>query len=207
MTEAAAGARLSRARPWLALCALLAAGALLSFFLFPPSLLDGQPGRWLREPWRLWTAAWVHWTPLHLAANAAGVAALALYGHAADLERRHVLAGLAAWPLTHALLAAWGPAGMAHYGGLSGVLHAGVAVASTALLARAGLPRYVGAAVWAGLLLKLGLESPWSPWPAAAAGRDFSVATQAHAAGALAGALCALAVEVAWGKRARCPAA
>lgn len=174
---------------------LLAAGAVASFLFLPAAALDGQPDRWLREPWRLWTAAWVHWSPLHLAANVAGTAALALYGRAAAVGRRHALAWFMAWPLTHLGLLAWGMPGTWHYGGLSGVLHAGVAVASTALLARPGLPRRVGVAVWAGLLLKLGLESPWSPWPAAS-GWDVAVATHAHVAGGLAGALCTRAVEI-----------
>jgi rhomboid family GlyGly-CTERM serine protease len=178
------------------LCALLGVGAMAGFFL-PPAALDGQPDRWLREPWRLWTAAWVHWTPLHLAANAAGAAVLALYGRAAALEQRQALGGFIAWPLTHLLLALWGTPGLMHYGGLSGVLHAGVALTSTALLVRRGqgwLWRAVGAAVWVGLLLKLGGEASWWPGlPGPAWG--FAVATRAHAAGALAGLLCALAVE------------
>lgn len=186
---------------WLGLCALLALGACAAYFFLPPAALDLQPDRWLREPWRLWTSAWVHWTPLHLAGNAAGAAVLALYGRAAGLGRDHALGGFIAWPLTHLLLALWGTPGLMHYGGLSGVLHAGVALASTVLLARHGLQRAVGAAVWAGLLLKLAWESPWGPRLAApgAVGWDFAVATRAHAAGVLAGLLCALAVE--WHER------
>lgn len=181
---------------WLALCALLASGAIAGFF-WAPAALDGQPDRWLREPWRLWTAVWVHWTPLHLAANVAGTAVLALYGRAAALARGPALCGFIAWPLTHVLLALWGTPGLMHYGGLSGVLHAGVALVSTALLLRRGpqrLPRAVGAAVWAGLLLKLGSEAAWWPglMPGGAPAWDVAVATRAHAAGVLAGLLCAL---------------
>lgn len=188
-------------RAWLALAALLGAGALLAFAL-PASLierLDGQPALWLAQPWRLWTAAWVHWTPLHLAANVVGLLALALYGCAAEVKPRAALAWLLAWPLTHLALALW--TALPHYGGLSGVLHAGVAVASTSLLARRGRQRAVGAAVWAGLLVKLWAESPWWPWSGASAGTgsmalDVAVAPQAHAAGVVAGLLCALAVEM-----------
>lgn len=186
---------------WLWLCALLAAGALAAFWL-PARALDGQPGLWLPQPWRLWTAAGVHWSVLHLAANVAGVLVLGLYGCAAEVRRRDVLAWLAAWPLTHLALALWDAPGLQHYGGLSGVLHAGVAVASTALLARRGRQRLVGAAVWAGLLLKLAQESAWWPWPAWAPGWDLAIAPQAHVAGALAGLLCAL-VAVALGARRR----
>ena len=184
---------------WLALAALLGAGALLGFAL-PSSfdfLLDGQAGRWLAQPWRLWTAAWVHWTALHLAANVAGLLALALYGWAAEVKPRAALAWGLAWPLTHLALAWWTVPALPHYGGLSGVLHAGVAVASTALLARRGRWRTVGAAVWAGLLVKIWAESPWWPWSAGLGiDWDVAVAPQAHAAGVVAGLLCALAVEV-----------
>jgi rhomboid family GlyGly-CTERM serine protease len=189
-------------RAWLRLCALLGALALLGFML-PTALLDGQPGRWLGQPWRLWTAAWVHWTPLHLAANVAGLMVVALYGCAAEVRSRDALAWLLAWPLTHLALAWWAAPAPAHYGGLSGVLHAGVAVASTALLARRGWPRAVGAAVGAALLLKLGTESRWWPWadgPGALV-LDVAVAPQAHAAGVAAGLLCALVVGIAAANR------
>ncbi|WP_066330560.1 rhombosortase [Azohydromonas lata] len=188
-------------RAWLGLAALLGVGAVLAFAL-PSSLdglLDGQPGRWLAQPWRLWTAAWVHWTPMHLAANAAGLLVLALYGCAAEVRPREALAWALAWPLTHLALALWTAPPLPHYGGLSGVLHAGVAVASMALLARRGRWRAVGAAVWLGLLAKLWAESPWWPWSAGAGGIawDVAIAPQAHAAGVAAGLLGALAVGLA----------
>lgn len=178
-------------RAWLALCALAAIGAGAGWLL-PAAGLDWQPSLAAGEPWRLWTAAFVHWSPLHLGANLAGCAVLAGFGMAAVVPQRAALAWLLAWPLTHAALLAQ-PA-LAHYGGLSGVLHAGVAVVAVVLLARPGRARAIGAAVTAGLLAKLLLERPWAGPLSHPAGWDIAVAPLAHAAGAAAGALCALAL-------------
>ena len=94
--------------------------------------LDWQPALGLREPWRLFTAAWVHWNLAHLAVNLAGGAVVAFVGWRARVEPAAAWAWLAAWPLTQVAMAALGAdrvaAAMPHYGGLSGVLHAGVVV-------------------------------------------------------------------------------
>ncbi|MCP5269738.1 MAG: rhombosortase [Burkholderiaceae bacterium] len=174
---------------WLSLCALAAAGAGIGW-LASAMALDWQPAQLAAEPWRLWTAAFVHWSPLHLAANLAGCAVLAALGAAAALPLRATLAWGLAWPLTHAALLVQ-PA-LAHYGGLSGVLHAGVAVVAVALIARRGRERAIGAAIAVGLLAKLLLERPWAGPLAHPAGWDIAVAPLAHAAGAVAGTLCAL---------------
>ena len=58
-------------RLWLALASLLAIGAVAGRLL-PHDTLDWQRSVVLSEPWRLWTAAWVHWSALHLLANLAG---------------------------------------------------------------------------------------------------------------------------------------
>lgn len=174
----------SSARAWIGLCALAGAGSLIGW-LAPAAMLDWQPGRAAAEPWRLLTAAFVHWSPLHLGANLAGVAVLAFFGHRARLPARAALAWGLAWPLTHAAL--WLQPALAHYGGLSGVLHAGVAVAAVHLLAARGRPRAVGAAVLAGLAVKLLLERPWAGPLAHPPGWDIAVAPLAHAAGAVAG--------------------
>lgn len=174
---------------------LLALGAAAGW-LQPAVSFDWQPALALTEPWRAWTAAWVHWSPRHLGFNLAGCAVLAWFGLSARLPVRMTLAWLLAWPLTHFGLLAQ-PA-LAHYGGLSGVLHAGVAVAATWLLfAGRGRRRTVGAAVAAGVLLKVALERPWAGPLATVDGWDIALAPLAHASGVLAGALSA-ALLLAW---------
>lgn len=215
------------AAAWWALCALAGAGALLTALAGEPAALRWQPERAWTQPWRWWTAAWVHLSTLHLVANLAGTALVAALGPAAGCGRRAALAWAAAWPLTHGALLAQ-PA-LAFYGGLSGVLHAAVAVAAVQLLrgpapagpaagcdadrpvgpvaapaadraAGPGLPpgrrRAVGALLAAGLAAKLLLEAPWAGPLRHAPGWDIAIAPLAHAAGALAGALCALACGV-----------
>jgi rhomboid family GlyGly-CTERM serine protease len=193
----APGLRLTRPAastgPWLLLCAALALGA-LGAAAAPGTLLDWQPGRALAQPWRWFTAAWVHLDGAHLAANLAGAAVLALFGHAARCSARDALAWLCAWPLTHGLLLA--APQLQHYAGASGVLHAGVAVAATSLLARGhGRRRAVGALVLAGLLLKLLDEQSLGEPVRLLPGWDFPVVVLAHATGAAAGLACA---AVAW---------
>ena len=141
------------------------------------------------QPWRAWTAAWVHWSDMHLASNLAATAAVAAYGWAAALPRAQALAWFAAWPLTHVLLAL--RPDLAHYGGLSGVLHAGVAIVCIWLLVNErGARRAVGAAVSLGLVLKIASESPWGPALRSSADWDIALAPLAHACGALAGLAC-----------------
>jgi len=174
--------------PWAALATLLAAGSLLAFAL-PAMTLDWQPALAAREPWRAWTAAFVHWSPLHLGANLAGTAVVVALGLAARLPARCALAWAVAWPLTHLGLLLQ-PA-LAHYGGLSGVLHAGVAVAALTLVAcERGRRRWLGGAVLAGLLVKVLLEEPWGAPLRHGGGWDIATAPLAHATGAAAGLLC-----------------
>jgi hypothetical protein len=127
---------------------------------------------------------------MHLAANLAGVAVLAAFGWAARLPRHATLAWAAAWPMTQLTLLL--QPSLAHYGGLSGVLHAGVgAAAVTLLLERRGRERAIGAAVLGGLVVKITLERPWAGPLAHPAGWDIAVAPLAHAGGAMWGAAAA----------------
>lgn len=174
----------SSTRAWPALAAFAAAGSVVAWFL-PAAALDWQPALALVEPWRWITGAFVHWSPLHLGANLAGTAVVAAFGHVAALPPRAALAWALAWPATQGALLAQ-PA-LVHYGGLSGVLHAGVAVAAVHLLARTGRARWIGGAVLAGLALKIALERPWAGPLLHPAGWDIAVAPLAHAAGAVAG--------------------
>ena len=152
--------------------------------------LDWQPGMWVAEPWRLWSAAWVHLNARHLGVNVAGAALVAALGVAARVNVRAAWAWALAWPATHAALAL--QPGLASYAGLSGVLHAAVAVVALALWrGGSGRERRIGMALGFGLLLKLVLEGPWSMDLAWSSALGIAVAPWAHAAGALTGALAA----------------
>ena len=170
---------------WPALATAAAAGSVIAWWL-PALWLDWQPALAATEPWRAVTAAFVHWSALHLAANLAGAVLVGALGHVAQLPRAATLAWLAAWPLTQALLLVQ-PA-LARFGGLSGVLHAGVAVAGLWLLVRAtGRPRWIGLGLLAGLAVKIALENPLGPPLRHGGGWDIATAPLAHATGALAG--------------------
>jgi hypothetical protein len=104
---------------------------------------------------------------------------------------RSTLAWLAAWPLTHLGLLARPE--LAHYGGLSGVLHAGVAVAALHLVASGPKRRrLIGGAILLGLVIKVLGEAPWGPVLQQRAGWDIAIAPFAHASGTCFGLLCAL---------------
>lgn len=174
----------------MALAALLAAGSIFAWWA-PATLLDWQPALAVSEPWRAWSAAFVHWSALHLGANLGAAAAVATFGWAARMPPRATLAWGVAWPLTHMGLLLRPE--LAHYGGLSGVLHGGVAVVVWWLLAAGrGSRRAIGAMVGAGLVAKLLLEQPWGSVLRHAADWDIAVAPLAHATGATAGLLCAM---------------
>lgn len=190
------------AAAWVAAgAALLLPSLLVAAAPAAPAWLDWRPER-VAQAWRWWSAAWVHLSTLHLVANLVGAALVVALGAAARVPARAALAWLAAWPLTHLALLLQ-PA-LARYGGLSGVLHAGVAVVALELALRASArERLLGAAIAAGLALKVVLEAPWRGPLSQPEGWDIAVAPLAHAAGAVAGAACgALAVAV---SRARKP--
>jgi rhomboid family GlyGly-CTERM serine protease len=171
------------------------AGSLLAWPL-PSALLDWQPDRVFDQPWRALSAVFVHWSEGHLAANVAGALLLMALGWAARLPWPATVAWSAAWPLTQLGLLLRPE--LAHYGGLSGVLHAGVAVAATWLAVTArGARRGIGAALLLGLLAKVASEQPFGDVLQQPAGWDIAVAPFAHASGTIAGFACA-AVALAW---------
>jgi rhomboid family GlyGly-CTERM serine protease len=178
------------ARAWIGLSTLLGACALAGWAL-PREALDWQPALAFHQPWRAVSAVGVHYSLPHLIANLAGLALAGAFGVVAQVPTRVAGAWLVAWPLTQLGLLA--RPDLTHYGGLSGVLHAGVAVVVVSLLidgTRA--QRWLAGAVLLGLGLKIANESPWGPALRHPAGWDIAVAPFAHASGALAGALCAI---------------
>ena len=133
---------------WVMLTALLCAGAAVATAMSAENgvvqatgplanALDWQAALGLREPWRLWTCAWVHWSAAHLLVNLVGAIVVAFVGWRARLSAAAALAWFLAWPTTQLAMAALGServaAAMPHYGGLSGVLHAGVVVLGLSL--------------------------------------------------------------------------
>jgi rhomboid family GlyGly-CTERM serine protease len=152
-----------------------------------PDAWDWQPGLAFSQPWRWWSAAWVHWGDIHLRMNLAACALLGWLGWRARLGPGAALAWGLAWPLSSLALLA--QPSLLHYGGLSAVLHAGVVIVAWALILRPGRDRWLGALMAAGLMLKLITEQPWAhtlqPLPEA----GFSLAPGAHVAGVAAGLL------------------
>lgn len=181
-------------RAWLVLAAVLAGGSLIAALL-DSRPLDWQPDLALAQPWRWWSAAWVHWSQFHRWANVVGTLLVAALGWRAQCDRLDSLAWFIAWPLTHLGLLLQ-PA-LAHYGGLSGVLHAGVVIAALALLDRErGVRRALGAAIAVAVLLKIVLEHPWQAALQRAPDWDIAIAPAAHLSGAAVGAACAAAMAV-----------
>ncbi len=180
---------------WVAMAAALCAGSLIAFVLERHGMatgasaalgLDWQPALFESQPWRAWTAAFVHYSDRHLLANLAGALAVAALGLTARVPRRSVVAWALAWPLAQVGLLM--QPGLQHYGGLSGVLHAGVAVTATHWLwSRSPARRRIGLAVLAGLLIKLLSETPWAGVTSHPPGWDISVAPGAHVSGVLVG--------------------
>lgn len=182
----AIGLRLSApGRAWGALTALLAGGAVVAWWL-PTPWLDWQPGLAFAEPWRWWSAAFVHWSEHHLIANLAGAALVGALGVVPRLPWRAAAAWALAWPLVHLPLLL--QPGLAHYGGLSGVMHAGVTAASVELC-RDRRTRFVGTSLLIGTSVKILTEAPWGDALRITAGWDIAIAPLAHATGAVFGAL------------------
>ena len=180
------------ARAWAALAALMALAALAGWPA-DHAILDWQPGLAGMQPWRAFSAVAVHYSGLHLAANLAGALLVGALGVVAELPVRLAAAWFVAWPLTQFGLLLRPE--LLHYGGLSGVLHAGVAAAALGLIVQArGRRRAIGAAILGVLCAKVLSESPWGPVLQTRSGWDIAVAPFAHAAGLVSGLLCAAIV-------------
>jgi len=180
-------------RAWCALAAVLAVGAALAFGR-EPTALDWQPGLALREPWRGFSAVFVHYSTLHLLANLAGALLVGALGAFARVPASVAVAWLLAWPLTQVGVLA--RPDLLHYGGLSGVLHAGTACVAVQLVLHARGPRRaIGVLLLGALAIKVVSEVPWGPALRHPAGWDIATAPFAHASGLVAGVMAALLVE------------
>lgn len=175
---------------WALLGALLMLPSVAAWLAGPGAALTlaWQPELAFAQPWRWWSAAWVHWSRLHLLANLAGSALVVALGWTTRVPSRAVLAWALAWPLTQLGLLLQ-PA-LHRYGGLSGVLHAGVAVVAVHLAVHGHhAQRWLAAGIAAGLLFKLVGEAAWQGPLAYPAGWDIAVAPLAHVTGSVAGAV------------------
>lgn len=188
-------------RAWLALAGLLALASVIAQ-AWPAAALDWQPKLAAAEPWRWWTAACVHGSRAHLMLNVGGAVLVGALGWAGRVPLHSALAWALAWPLTQL---GWllGPP-LAHFFGLSGVLHAGVAVLAVHLVCGAkGVGRWIGAGLLLGLALKLALEQPFGPVLRESPALGIAVAPWSHFCGAVAGLGSALLVRVLEGPRRR----
>lgn len=179
-------------RPWLALCLVLAIGAAVAYG-WPASMLEWRPEAAREQPWRLFSALFAHRSGVHLAANAAVLVMVAAIGALLHVGPRDAIAWLLCWPLVQAAL--WLAPAVTAYVGLSGVLHAGVAVCAVAAVRRkdAGV-RAIGFALIAGLMLKTWIEAPWEQPLHQSPLLGLPVVPLAHAAGSIAGAVMALLI-------------
>lgn len=198
-------------RSWLAICAVLGFGAAAvaaTRGLVPPfhevaiEPLAWQAGAWLRQPWTLWTAAWVHTSAGALAGNLLAVAALAVAGAALGAESLAALTLAIAWPLTTLALLAWPE--VSSYAGLDGPIHAAAAVLGVHLLRRTRL-QPLGTILFGGMALKLLAERGWAQPVAFDPGWGVNLVYGAHLAGTLVGAGCALVLDLAARRRAPAP--
>ena len=106
---------------WCAMALVLLLGSLIAFTPAAKPVLEWQPERAIGEPWRAWSAAFVHYSRLHLIGNLTGLALTAAFGWVSRVPTGGAVAWGVAWPLTH--LGLLMQPSLAHYGGLSGVLH------------------------------------------------------------------------------------
>jgi rhomboid family GlyGly-CTERM serine protease len=184
------------ARAWLLVSALLGVCALAGWPLRHEAI-DWQPALGLSEPWRAWSAIGVHYSVAHLAYNLAGLVMVGVFGVVARSPAGLAWAWFAAWPLTQFGL--WLKPTLEHYGGLSGVLHAGAAAVLVFLLyTGTRAQRWVAALAALGLCAKVVDEAPWGAALRYPAGWEIAIAPAAHASGALAGALCAAIALLRW---------
>ena len=186
---------------WVGVAILLGMFAVVGWAA-PREALDWEPDLVWRQPWRAFTAVGVHYSTHHLWGNLAGLALAGVFGVVAQVPARLAWAWLAAWPLTHLGLLVKPELG--HYGGLSGVVHAGVAAIITHILIDGTkVQRWVGTAVLIGFSGKLLSETPWGAVLRHPAGWDVAVAPIVHATGSVAGGVCA-AIALLWPARGSC---
>jgi len=140
-----------------------------------------------QAPWVWWSTAWLHGSALHLQRNLMALALIALLAAAYGSSARTALVWALAWPLTH-LGMLMQPA-LHTYIGMSGVLHAGVAILCLQQIEQ-NAPPWPKRLAWImliGLGAKILMENPWHNGLVRPAGSDITVAPLAHLSGSAAG--------------------
>lgn len=193
---------MTRPVAWLILCGVHAVGSMLLWWLgdWAVARLVWRAETWWAQPWTLWSSAWVHLNTPQLILNQFALGALTACAWVLRPPLSATVAWLAAWPLAQASLPLWPHIGYA--AGLSGVLHAGVAVLAVVLLARCIVvpkARRWGALLLTALLVKLWMEQAWSHPVAWDSGSEVSVVQALHLTSALWGLL--LGALAAWHAR------
>jgi hypothetical protein len=188
-------------RAWLLLCVLHGVASMLLWWADPSAVdaLTWRASQWPSQAWTLWTSAWVHLNTPHLVGNQLALGALTAMGWVLRPPLSAVLAWAVSWPLLQAGLVLWPLVGYAV--GLSGVLHAGVAVLGLHLLMGAA-PRGArpwGATLLGGLLLKVMLERGWYHPVLRDTEADMPVVQAAHLTGVVCGVV--LGAAAAWWAR------
>lgn len=178
-------------RAWVLLCLLHGVASMLLWWAHEPAVqaLTWHAGPWLGQPWTWWTSAWVHLGTPHLIGNQLALGALTAAGWWLRTPRSATLAWALCWPLLQVSLGLWPQPDFAV--GLSGLLHAGVAVLGLhALIGPApGRERPWGAVLLGGLLLKLLIEQAWQQPVAWSPDHEMWVLQAAHLVGAAWGVL------------------
>lgn len=174
---------------------VLLAGSLIAYGPAARAVLEWRPDQMVDAPWRAWSAAFVHYSRLHFIGNLAGLALTAAFGWVARVPTSAATGWALAWPLTHVLFL-WLAPDLRHYGGLSGVVHAGVAIGLVHLFVTGTRgQRLIAAALCAGLVAKIASETPWRGAVQQQEGWDIAIAPIAHVTGVIAGTTIASATH------------
>ena len=147
-----------------------------------------HPDAGLAQPaWVWWSTGWLHGSALHLSHNLMALGLIALLATASGVSTRAAIAWALAWPLTH--LGMLLQPSLHTYIGMSGVLHAGVAVLCSQQIepGRQRRLQLVGWIMLMGLGFKIFMENPWHMPLERPPGSDITVAPWAHLSGSVAG--------------------
>lgn len=191
-------------RAWLAVCGVLAGGSIVVVWTsgLVPGLQDlsahplaWDAHRWLRQPWTLWTSAWVHTSGGSLAGNLLALILLAVLGAALDIGAAAAAALTVAWPLSTLALLLWPEVN--GYAGLGGPIHAAAAILGMQALRRPAL-KPLAFLLFGAMGLKLLAERGWTQPVVFDPSWGFNVVYAAHLTGMASGAMCGWVSELLW---------